>query len=352
MKKKYSVVSLFSGCGGTDLGLEGNFTFLDKKFTENNFEIIWANDIDANACQTYKNNFSSSIICADIKDILNNSYSRNLFDKPLPGEADVVIGGFPCQDFSLAGKRRGFNSERGNLYQSMVEVVSRINPKIFLAENVKGLLSIHDGKAVNIIANDFASLGYKIQFKLFQVADYGVPQNRERIIIVGTRNDLNLNNYKFPNEVFHQSKWITLGDCISDLENIQEGDMNNHYWSKAKMFPGTQGNSLTSKTKAGPTMRAEHHGNIEFHWNGKRRLSAREAARIQSFPDNFKFYPSTSSAYRQIGNAVPPVFAWHIAQSVQEFLNDEKALFNIHKSKSDKKNSRKTPVLVSAGRSR
>jgi site-specific DNA-cytosine methylase len=138
----------------------------------------------------------------------------------------VVIGGFPCQDFSHAGKRLGLESTRGNLYKNMAAVIAQLQPKVFLAENVKGLLTMDNGSAMGIIMDDFA-----------------------------------------------------------------------------------------------PTMRAEHHGNIEFHYDNMRRLSAREASRIQSFPDDFIFYPSTSSAYRQIGNAVPPVFAWHIARAVQDFLD-------------------------------
>lgn len=313
----YSVVSLFSGCGGTDLGFEGGFDFLGKHYEENPFNIIWANDVDKAACQTYQANFKKDILCADIRDVLGGTH-LNFFSKPLPKYADVVIGGFPCQDFSLAGKRKGFDSERGTLYQSMVEVVKRIQPAIFLAENVKGLLTIHEGKALKTIIKDFAALGYQVQYRLLHAADYGVPQNRERIIIVGTRFD---REFKYPYATHNQNNWVTLKDCIGDIENFECGQINNHFWSKAKMFVGTQGNSLTKPDKIGPTMRAEHHGNIEFHWNGSRRLSAREAARIQSFPDNFIFYPSTSSAYKQIGNAVPPLLAWHLAQSVREYLS-------------------------------
>ena len=337
----YSVVSLFSGCGGTDLGFEGGFDFLGKHYEENPFDVIWANDIDKSACQTYQSNFKKDIICADIRDILQNNY-RSLLAKPLPKYADVVIGGFPCQDFSLAGKRKGFDSERGTLYQSMVEVVKRVQPTIFLAENVKGLLTIHDGDALRTIIKDFSDLGYEVRYRLLHAADYGIPQNRERVIIVGTKFD---KDFKYPDQTHNQSNWIALKDCIGDLESIESGKASNHFWSKAKMFIGTQGNSLTKPDRIGPTMRAEHHGNIEFHWNGSRRLSAREAARIQSFPDNFVFYPSTSSAYRQIGNAVPPVLAWHLAQSVREYLSAVKE--PIFKRKDYKKNTKEASLSVS-----
>lgn len=310
----YSIVSLFSGCGGTDLGFEGGFNFLGKYYEKNPFNVIWANDIDKFACQTYKANIKKDITCGDIRDILESKFPAN----PLPKKADIVIGGFPCQDFSLAGKRKGFTSERGNLYQSMVEVVKRVQPKIFLAENVKGLLNIHNGNAIKTIINDFSNLGYLVSYKLLHVANYGLSQNRERVIIVGTKTD---KEFKYPKETHLKDEWVTLQDCIGDIENFECGQISNHFWSKAKMCPGTQGNIITRADKIGPTIRAEHHGNIEFHWNGSRRLSAREAARIQSFPDNFIFYPSTSSAYKQVGNAVPPVLAWHLAQSVKEHFS-------------------------------
>jgi DNA (cytosine-5)-methyltransferase 1 len=121
-------------------------------------------------------------------------------------------------------------------------------------------------------------------------------------------------------EFLKEGDWVNLKRAIGDLEKAKEGALPNHYWSKAKKNKG-QGNNLVSADKPGPTMRTEHHGNIEYHWNGKRRLSAREAARIQTFPDDFIFYPSTSAAYKQVGNAVPPVLGWHLAKSVEEFLN-------------------------------
>ena len=120
-------------------------------------------------------------------------------------------------------------------------------------------------------------------------------------------------------EELTKEKYISIENAIGDLENLKEGDFSNHFWSKAKKNNG-QGNNKVLRDKPGPTMRAEHHGNIEFHWNSKRRLSAREAARIQSFPDNFIFYPSTSAAYKQIGNAVPPVLIWNIATAIENFL--------------------------------
>lgn len=320
MAKKYSVISLFSGCGGLDLGFVGDFSFLGKKYSKRNFDIIWSNDFDKNACLTYEKNFNKKIIHGDITQIVAGILP-NSFSKPLPKRADIVLGGFPCQDFSIAGKRRGFNTKRGNLYKSMVEVIKKTKPILFLAENVRGLLNINNGTAIEIIKKDFEAIGYDVEYRLFHVANYGVPENRERVIIIGLNKDMKLPPFEFAKPTHSKEKWITAEKAISDLEKKNEGEIANHFWSKAKHFPGTQGNSKISKDKIAPTMRAEHHGNIEYHWNGKRRLSAREAARIQSFPDNFIFMPSTSSAYRQIGNAVPPVFSWHLAKAIENFLN-------------------------------
>lgn len=317
---KYSVVSLFSGCGGLDLGFKGNFTSLGKKYGPRSFELKWANDFDEKACVTFSKNFKDPIVCGDIVKVLEGKYP-DLLSPQMPQKADIVLGGFPCQEFSLAGKRRGFRSKRGLLYQSMVETVSRLRPAIFVAENVKGLLSMDNGEAIKTIIEDFEALGYTVVYKLHHAADFGVPQNRERVVIVGTDKRRNLPAFEYPKATHLKENWVTLKEAIGDLANMPEGKTDNHYWSNAKMFKGTQGNSIVCKDKIGPTMRAEHHGNIEFHWNEKRRLSAREAARIQTFPDDFIFYPSTSSAYKQIGNAVPPVLGWHIATAVEKFLN-------------------------------
>ena len=312
--KTYSLVSLFAGCGGLDLGFVGGFNYLGKKYPKRRFELTWANDIDEPSCQTFKHNFGHDIVCGDIRELLKNDV--------VPAKADIVVGGFPCQDFSLAGKRRGFNSERGLLYRSMMEVIKKTKPLVFVAENVKGLLSMNNGDAIKTIEKDFEKLGYHVAKHLYLAADYGVPQARERVIIVGTNKEKGLPKFEHPKPILAKNRWLTLKKAIGDLADKKEGEVANHFWSKAKMFKGTQGNTLVSADKIGPTMRAEHHGNIEWHWNGERRLSAREAARIQSFPDDFVFLPATSSAYKQIGNAVPPVMAWHVATAIQKFLDN------------------------------
>ncbi len=197
-EKTYKTISLFSGCGGLDLGFQGNFKSLDTKYAKTNFDVVWSNDIDKNACQTYKENLNKDIVCADIRDLLTNKYI-NLFDKPIPKKVDIVLGGFPCQDFSHAGKRKGFDSERGTLYQAMLEVVKETEPLVFLAENVKGLLTMNKGDVIQQIIKEFESLGYNVSYKLFITADFGVPQKRERVIIIGTRKDI-LPYFDFPNK--------------------------------------------------------------------------------------------------------------------------------------------------------
>lgn len=321
-KKKYSVLSLFSGCGGLDLGLEGGFSFLNERYANNPFEVVWANDITEKATRTQELNFPhTEVVCDDITKVLDDK-----LDFP---KADIVVGGFPCQDFSLAGKRKGLTVQRGQLYLSMAKVIEQVKPKIFLAENVKGLLSWENGLGIKTMVKDFEKLGYHVEYKLHNTANFGVPQSRERVIIVGIRKDLG-DEIIWPSET-HSSKpeetglkpWVTLEQAIGDLEDDKvHFCLPNSGYSKAKLFPGTQGNTVTKANKPGPTMRAEHHGNIEFHYKLPRRLSAREAARIQSFPDDFVFVSSTTDAYRQVGNAVAPVFGWHLAQALKEMLNN------------------------------
>lgn len=327
-KGALKVISLFSGCGGMDLGFEGNFSVFDRYFEKNPYEIIFANDIIQRACDTYEHNFNHKTYCCDIREL----------DYALLPKADIVIGGFPCQDFSLAGKRRGLNADRGRLYLEMKKVIQHCKPMAFIAENVDGIRRSKSGdviSALDVILDDFRKLGYAVEYKALNAADYGVPQNRIRVIIAGIRNDLQ-KIMKYP-AVTHgenaEHPWMTAKDAIDDLwDKIDNSEIKNHTsrdYSKAKFYPGKtmQGNCKIKADKPAPTIRSEHHGNIEGHYrtmlpdapndvNGWRRLSVRECARLQSFPDAFEFPVSSSDAYKQIGNAVPPVLAWHIARAL------------------------------------
>ena len=300
-----SVVSLFSGCGGMDLGFIGGFDFLGVKYPETGFEIIWANEINPAACKTYKRNIGEHIVNADINDVIDQ----------LPGTADVVIGGFPCQDISINGKMLGIKGKRSGLYTYIVKAVEKINPKVFIAENVGGLLLKQNESGLKKILEDFTALGYEISCERYNAADYGVPQTRERVFIVGTRMGLP----KFYPPLPSQNKPITAKEAIGDLEKREQDEAFSHIWSLANVS-GEQGNRKLIADRPGYTIRAECHGNIQFHYSLPRRISMREAARIQSFPDSFLFPCKLRETERQIGNAVPPVLAWYVAESVKKIL--------------------------------
>lgn len=306
-EKTISVVSLFSGCGGMDLGFSGDFEFLGKDYSKTPFEVIWANDLNSAACRTYKKNIGEHIVEGDIWKAMEE----------MPTEADVVIGGFPCQDISINGKGAGVDGKRSGLYRAMVEVVSRIRPKIFVAENVKGLLMKHNEKSLKQILADFRALGYDVTYNLYNAADYGVPQTRERVFIVGTRSDIK----KFTPPTPTTDSRITSQEAIGDLELIEQNADFNHIWSLANKS-SDQGNRKLKADRPGYTIRAECHGNIQFHYTLPRRISMREAARFQSFPDSFIFDSKLRETERQVGNAVPPVLAWHIANAVFDVLAD------------------------------
>ena len=303
--KPITVVSLFSGCGGMDLGLVGGFDFLGKHFPKTGFEIIWANEISTSACRTYRQNLGNYIIEGDIEEQINN----------LPEAADVVVGGFPCQDISINGKMLGVNGKRSSLYTYIVEAVKKLKPKVFIAENVGGLLLKQNEYSLNKILEDFNSLGYNLSYQLYHAEQYGVPQTRERVIFVGTQKGLSAFTPPKPTT----ETPITAYEALHDLEEHPEDKEFSHIWSNAKVS-GEQGNRRLLANRPGYTMRAECHGNIQFHYNLPRRISMREAARIQSFPDSFSFPCGLRETERQIGNAVPPVLAWHIANSVKSVI--------------------------------
>ena len=303
-KEKIKVISLFSGCGGMDLGFTGGFDLLGKRYAKSPFEIVWANDFNAAACRTYARNIGNHIHHGDIWELMDS----------IPKSADIVIGGFPCQDISVNGKGAGVDGKRSGLYRAMVEVVSKTKPKVFVAENVKGLLMKHNAKSLHRVLTDFKALGYEITFQLYNAADFGVPQSRERVIIVGTRPDVP--KFKPPKPTHNKSAHITARVAIEDLANMPENEEFNHIWSRASKS-AEQGSRRMVADRPGYTIRAECHGNIQFHYDLPRRISMREAARFQSFPDNFIFDAKLRETERQVGNAVPPVLAWHIANSVK-----------------------------------
>jgi DNA (cytosine-5)-methyltransferase 1 len=303
---RFSIVSLFAGCGGMDLGFRGGFDFLGKHYARHAFEIVWANEINPDACATYQHNLGNHIVVGDIKDEAKN----------MPAGKDVIIGGFPCQDISINGKMLGIKGKRSGLYAAIVEAVKLHRPKVFVAENVGGLLLKQNSDSLKKILEDFNALDYNVNCQLYLAADYGVPQTRERVFIVGNRKDLPA---FIPPKPTTANRAVTAQEAIGDLEELGMDKTFSHIWSTAKVS-GEQGNRHLVADRPGYTIRAECHGNIQFHYALPRRISMREAARIQSFPDNFRFVSGIRATERQIGNAVPPVLAWHVAKSVLTVL--------------------------------
>ena len=405
--KKLRVLSLFSGCGGMDLGVEGDFIapfksvaprpeWIERQINDDwvhlrptKFSLVFANDILKEASLTWtkfmkRYGYDPSIYRTEsIVDLVKQH--RNGGDI-FPESIDVVVGGFPCQDFSVAGKRKGFNSmrthdgklraddlpteeTRGKLYYWMKEVIDITKPKIFIAENVKGLVNM--GQVKDIIQADFSQAdgnGYIVLSpQVLHAGNYGVPESRERVIFIGIRkdalkeeiaqilkNDLipnHLNPYPQPthNCTLNDETLATpvvLCDVLKQLKEPKESfDPSQRFYSKAKyMGAHCQGQKEITMNSIGPTIRSEHHGNIEYrrlsleHGGtnknelekglAERRLTPRECALIQTFPPDFqfvipkdydwkRFIVSASGAYKVIGNAVPPILAYHIAMRIQ-----------------------------------
>jgi DNA (cytosine-5)-methyltransferase 1 len=407
--KQISVLSLFSGCGGLDLGFEGDFDVLRSsinpqihgdwgiadgssqwvRLPKTRFHTVFANDIRQDAKRAWVNYFSKKSISEStyyldsIVDLvkLHKDNGIDIF----PMNIGVVIGGFPCQDFSVAGKRKGLSSDkghngksiapdmpnienRGQLYMWMREVIAITEPNIFIAENVKGLTNLTDVKT--IIENDFRSIsddGYLVvTARVLHAADYGVPQSRERVVFIGLKKsalapqalaalskDIIPAEYdpyppathSFTEKGSDLLPPVTLSQAFAGLvEPYESKDISQQKYSQAKyMGKHCQGQTEVSLDSIGPTIRSEHHGNIEFRrlsteHGGKhtdelqadlpeRRLSIRECARIQTFPDDYEFIiPTTkdekgvsaSDAYKIIGNAVPPLLGYHIAKRLEK----------------------------------
>ncbi len=409
--EKLNVLSLFSGCGGMDLGFEGGFSvlkssinevlspnFIDKKTSngfvqlkKTKFKTVFANDILNDARNAWVNHFLKKGREADL------FYTQSIVDlvklhksgiDVFPKNIDLLTGGFPCQDFSVAGKRNGFNSHknhngklidevnpteetRGQLYMWMKQVIEITKPKIFIAENVKGLVNLENVK--EIIQNDFSSAGENgyivLNPRVLHSANYGVPQSRERVIFIGIKkSELSktaleelekeiisdkYNPYPKPTHSYtakgeNLKKFVELNEIFSLLEEPENtNDLSQKFYSKAKyMGAHCQGQTEIKPNGIGPTIRAEHHGNIEFRRLSKenggkienelskglieRRLTPRECALIQTFPPNYdfvienkngrkgSFLVSPSQAYKIIGNAVPPLLAYNLAKRIED----------------------------------
>lgn len=302
--KSPSVISLFSGCGGLDLG-----------FIRAGFCVVFANDIDKDACESYKRNLGSHIVCQDI---------YTLDSSTIPS-ADILIGGFPCLGFTIAnGKNRDLDSAYNALYLEYARVLAAKQPKYFLVENVAGIQSGR-GFRENFferILPCFRACGYRIKHRILNASDYLVPQNRKRVIILGTREDV-AREPDFPPPQTKAKK--TLREAIADLPRDYDESVPNHTGSSHKIrINGYIGNRALEWDKPAPTItgRGSRGGGavIHPHPNLERRLSVRECARLQSFPDDFVFCGSNGAAYAQIGNAVPPLLGFFIANEFRRTL--------------------------------
>ena len=406
--EKLNVLSMFSGCGGMDIGFEGGFRCLRRSINtelhpdwiesedgewvtlrKTGFRTVFANDIRPDAKAAWVSYFSQHYGCSGdiykIESIVDLVKAHSVGEHVFPIQADVVTGGFPCQDFSVAGKRKGFDSlrnhdgtlrsedepsaeSRGQLYMWMRDVVTITKPNVFVAENVKGLTNLKNAK--EIIERDFASAadgGYVVvPAKLLNAADYGVPQSRERVIFFGFKKSaLNpkakaaLCSESIPQEFDPYPKAthaytkeapslcapVTCSEAFGGLAEPEESrDPAQQRYSKAKYLGRhCQGQTEIKPHSVSPTIRAEHHGNIEFRRLGpehggkqqteletglcERRMTVRECARLQTFPDDYRFIMpksndgvsvSASDAYRLIGNAIPCVLAYNIAIRLEE----------------------------------
>ena len=320
--EKLKVASLFCGCGGTDVGLLGDFDFLGRHYEANGMEIVYANDIDDNACNIFKENFG---ITPDNRDI------REVKSEEIP-EFDILTGGFPCQSFSIIAqnpKRLGVKDERGKLFFEMCRILRERQPKCFIAENVKGILTANKKSAFPLIMKEFEESGYDVQYRILNSANYGVPQKRERVIIVGFRKDLNV-NFSFPDVEIEDE------NNFAPLKKVIEKKVDEKYFFSERAVAG-----MMKKRESMNKGRAQdinkpcntvgaHLAKVSLNSTDPvlmedkryRRFTPREVARIQSFPDYFELVGSEAAQYRALGNAIPPVMFWYVAKAVSGKLQE------------------------------
>lgn len=358
--KRYTVVDLFCGAGG-----------LSKGFLDAGFDVVLGVDFDDQALQTFEANHGSAR--AMKLDLFNHDNIKEI-KKYLDSneiQLDVLVGGPPCQGFSLAGKREE-NDERNILYSAMVKTAKLLQPKIVVLENVPGMLKLYDGKGAKRIINDFTDLGYNMKAEVLFAPNYGVPQIRKRVVFVGVKNGLS--EFKYPLPKVNPEEYVTCEEAISDLPTLENDcdysldkireyltaptsqyqkdmrknskNVKNHFPTKhaqktieniAKIPDG--GNykdlppeesrkfkyheSLTRYCSKKPSLTIDTGHRTHFHYKYNRIPSVRENARLQSFPDDFIFYGSKQQQYKQVGNAVPPLLGKAVAEQVKEVLDNE-----------------------------
>lgn len=331
-----NVISLFSGCGGLDLGFE-----------RAGFDIPVANEFDKKIWETFKvNHHNTTLIEGDVRKI-NKEYIAQYLD----GEVDGIIGGPPCQSWSIAGSLKGIEDERGQLFFDYIRILKEFKPKFFLAENVSGMLAKRHSEAVQNILNLFNEAGYDVTLTMVNAKDYGVAQERKRVFYIGFRKDLEI-KFEFPHgSTEDDEKKITLRNIIWDLQETAvpagkknhhnpEAINNNEYFIGAYSTIFMSRNRVKAWDEQAYTIQASgrqcqlhpqapkmvkvgknDYRFVEGKENLYRRMTIREIARVQGFPDDFKFiYDDTNTAYKMIGNAVPVNLAKEIAMAIKQTL--------------------------------
>ena len=314
-KDNYNFVDLFAGCGGLSEGLR-----------EAGFKEVFSIEIDKDACDTLRKNFPESHIFEEkIEDV-----NGKKIDSVVKGrKIHLVAGGPPCQGFSVAGLRNP-HDQRNQLFKEFVRIVRHLNPDFILLENVPGILTMQNGEVYKEIIRQFENLGYKMNVRILESATYGVPQLRTRAIFVG--NKFGLPN-PYPKEIFSKENYKSIKSSIDDLKDFPRNPLTNHEWtahkkdfenriSKVKygesLYP-TFRDAYKRQWPNSPSMTAkENHGGTHIHYEKNRVISARELARLQTFPDSFIFCGTMKRAYWQIGNAVPCLMAKHIGLAIRD----------------------------------
>lgn len=319
--REFTAISLFAGAGGLDMGFE-----------RAGFRTIWANDFESDACKTHENWSTAKVVCSDVAKV-------DAADIP---DADIMLGGFPCQGFSLSGPRK-IDDSRNVLYKHYVRIVKAKKPKMFVGENVKGLLTMGGGSIIEAIIEDFSDCGYNVFYELLNAKDYGVPEDRERVIIVGFRKDLGIQNFDFP---VPRNYRVTMREALKNIpeptpDEVCDAPYSSRYMSRNRKRDWDDVSyTIPAMAKqvtlwpGSPDMVKIDKDHWEFGENGiTRRFSWREAAAIQTFPADLEFHGDLTSKYKQIGNAVPVKLAEIIATHLYGVLSN--ALHYGEKRKSD-----------------
>lgn len=313
--REFTAISLFAGAGGLDIGFE-----------RAGFRTIWANDVESDACKTHEMWSTAKVVCGDIAKI----------DAVAIPDADIMLGGFPCQGFSLSGPRK-IDDSRNVLYKHYVRIVKAKRPLMFVGENVKGLLTMGGGSIIDAIVYEFSQCGYDVYYKLLNAKDFEVPEDRERVIIVGFRKDLGVKSFEYP---VPRKFTVTMREALKNIpepkpEEICSAPYSSRYMSRNRKRDWDDVSyTIPAMAKqvtlwpGSPDMHKIDKDLWAFGEGMTRRLSWREAAAIQTFPRDIEFHGDLTSIYKQIGNAVPVKLAEIVATHLYGVLTN--ALSNAH----------------------